>query len=309
MATLVLQAAGSMIGGAIGGPAGAMVGRALGGIAGAMIDSSLLNGSGGSVAGRNVEGPRIKEMDGLTSSEGNPVPRIYGRAKLGGQLIWATRFEEQVTSVVERAGQRGGKGFGGGGATAKSATKTSYSYFANLAVAVCEGPISFIRRIWADGREIDRTAINMRVYPGHAGQQPDPLILAKEGYAPGYGGTAYVVFERLALEEFGNRIPQFSFEVVRRVPGVTDLVRAVTLIPGATEFGYDPARRVQSNQTFRAYIVTVRAAKPWATKRHPAQRRSARWPDLSHLPVQRTETRFSCQGSPKPPTRPSIRLR
>ncbi len=50
------------------------------------------------------------------------------------------------------------------------------------------------------------------------------------GFAPAYRGVAYVVFEDLALEPFGNRVPQFTFEVVRPAQGdgieaVPDLVR------------------------------------------------------------------------------------
>jgi hypothetical protein len=138
--------------------------------------------------------------------------------------------------------------FGGGQSAAAQTTVTvSYRYFANLAVAICEGPVSFVRRIWADGREVDLTTVTMRVHTGWEGQQPDPLILAREGPSPAYRGVAYVVFERLALADYGNRIPQFSFEVVRRVGGgATDMIRAVTLIPGATEFGYDQTQRIQS---------------------------------------------------------------
>ena len=73
-------------------------------------------------------------------------------------------------------------------------------------------------------------------------QDADSLIVAKEGgEAPAYRGTAYVVFERMPLAEFGNRIPQLSFEVFRPVPGIEEHVRAVCVIPGSTEFGYDTA--------------------------------------------------------------------
>ena len=48
-----------------------------------------------------------------------------------------------------------------------------------------------------------------------------------------------MVFERLPLADFGNRVPQFSFEVIRPVDGLNRMVRAVCLIPGASEFGYD----------------------------------------------------------------------
>ena len=58
---------------------------------------------------------------------------------------------------------------------------------------------------------------------------------------PAYRGTAYVVFEDLALGNFGNRLPQLSFEVFRPLggeDGAESLIRAVTLIPSAGEFVY-----------------------------------------------------------------------
>jgi GTA TIM-barrel-like domain/Putative phage tail protein len=237
MATLLLQVAGGALGGLVGGPIGAFAGRALGAIAGSAIDGALLGGGGDS--GRVVEGPRMREMPGLGSTEGAAIPRVYGRARVGGELIWATRFEEVASTQVSRARAPGGK------STAKPArtVTTTYSYYANLAIGLCDGPIAFVRRIWADGREIDQSSIVMRLHRGDETQAPDPLIVAKEGAAnaPAYRGLAYVVFEYLPLEPYGNRIPQFTFEVVRPVDGLGRMIRAVCLIPGATEFGYAPS--------------------------------------------------------------------
>jgi hypothetical protein len=233
MATLVLSVAGSAIGGMLGGPVGATIGRSLGALAGSSLDQNLFS-SGGT---RIVEGPRLKEIDGLVSTEGLPIPRVYGRARIGGQLIWATRFEEEVTTTVTRS-----KGGGKGAPKAQKTYETTYSYYANLAIGLCEGPIAFVRRIWANGRELDLNTVTMRLHRGFENQEPDPLIAAKEaGEAPAYRGIAYVVFERLPLADHGNRVPQFSFEVVRAVPGVGGMIRAVTLIPGASEFIYHPA--------------------------------------------------------------------
>ena len=106
MATLVLQTVGSVVGGMVGGPLGAMAGRALGGLAGAAIDNALMSGSEDKV----VEGPRLKEIDGLTSTEGAPIPRVYGRARIGGQLIWATRLIEEANTKTERSGSQGRQG-------------------------------------------------------------------------------------------------------------------------------------------------------------------------------------------------------
>ncbi|MFN3671542.1 MAG: glycoside hydrolase/phage tail family protein [Bosea sp. (in: a-proteobacteria)] len=230
MATLLLQVAGQALGSALGGPIGGILGAALGGIAGAAIDQSLL-GQGGV---KRVEGPRLKEIGGLASTEGAPIPRLYGRARLGGQLIWATRFEEEIRLDVTRS-KSGGKGGG-----SPKTVETSYAYFANLAIGLCEGPISFVRRVWVDGRELDRSTVTLRVHRGLPDQEPDPLIVAKEaGEAPAYRDLAYVVFERLPLADYGNRVPQFAFEVVRAVDGLSGMIRAVTLIPGAGEFVYD----------------------------------------------------------------------
>ena len=240
MTTLVLQAAGGLVGG-IAGAATSLAGQAL---------SSLFAGGSADGGIRFTQGPRLTEMTGLTSQEGAPIPRLYGRARLGGQLIWATRFEETVntSATVQRQSARSGGKSLGGGAKATTTVSTTYSYSANLAIGLCAGPVGFVRRVWADGHEVDLTTLTMRVHRGDEAQAPDPLIVAKEGAAnaPSYRGLAYVVFERLALAAFGNRVPQFSFEVVRPVGAVGPMIRSVCLIPGATEFGYDtmPVARV-----------------------------------------------------------------
>ncbi|MBD8893487.1 baseplate multidomain protein megatron [Roseibium litorale] len=222
MATLILAAAGSAVGGLFGlGGIGAILGKAVGAVAGAGVDR-LLFGSR-----RAVEGSRLSDLTVQTSNEGAPLPLVYGRVRLAGQVIWATNFEEVVSE--ESAGGKGG---------GSSTTVRSYSYFANFAVALAEGPIDRIGRVWADGKELDTGPLTMRVYKGTEDQEPDPLIAAVQGEAPAYRGTAYVVFERLALAGFGNRIPQLAFEVIRAIEPLEAQVRAVTMIPGAGEFVY-----------------------------------------------------------------------
>jgi GTA TIM-barrel-like domain/Putative phage tail protein len=224
MATLLLGAAGAALGG-IFGPTAAIIGQAIGALAGNMVDNALLTPR------RSVSGPRLSTVSPFTAEEGTPIPRIYGAARVPGTLIWSTRLEE-ITSTS----RQGGKSLGGG-------TKvTKFSYFGSVAFALCEGEIGGIRRIWADGQELDQNDLAIRVYTGSETQLPDPLLLAKQGAgnAPAYRGIAYVVIERLALERFGNRIPQLQFEVLRPVGRLEKSIRAVTLIPGATEFGYEP---------------------------------------------------------------------
>jgi hypothetical protein len=229
MATIAFELLGSTLGQSLGGTFGAALGKAAGALAGGMLDRAFL----GQGTRRVQQGPRLTDLDGISASEGSAIPRIYGRVRLGGQVIWATEFEEQ--QVVEKSGGVGGK-------TATTARQKSirYVYSANVAIGLCEGPVAFVRRIWADGKAVDLSAITYRVYRGEEDQPADPLIVAKQGTAevPAFRGLAYIVFERFPLAEYGNRLPQFSFEIVRPLPGLPDRLKAVNIIPGSTEFGY-----------------------------------------------------------------------
>jgi hypothetical protein len=249
MASLVLSSAGSAIGGALFGPVGAFAGQLAGAIGGTMIDRSLFSSS--AAPPRTHEGPRLRDLEVMVSSEGAPIPRVYGRARVSGQVIWATALEESITTRTETTGGANSGGKGGGGNAAQPAqtiTTHTYSYYANIAVALAEGPVAHLGRIWADGKPLDLSGLNVRFYAGSEDQTADPLIVAKEGAenAPAYRGICYVVFERLPVGAFGNRIPQLSFEIVRPVGALESAIRAVTLIPGATEFGYEPATVTRS---------------------------------------------------------------
>lgn len=233
MAALVLSAAGAAAG-AVFGPVGAIAGRLAGAVIGNIIDKKLF-GPGEQTA----TGPRLADLGVMASTEGAPIPRVYGRARLAGQVIWATDLEEVATDST--APSSGGKG--GALLSGPTTTTTTYTYFANVAVGLCEGVIGRVGRIWADGKPLDLTGLTVRVHAGREDQLPDDLIAAREGAAnaPAYRGLAYVVFERLPLADYGNRIPQLTFEITRPVGALETMARAVTLIPGTTEFGYEPA--------------------------------------------------------------------
>ncbi|MCC5993166.1 MAG: glycoside hydrolase/phage tail family protein [Rhodobacteraceae bacterium] len=232
MATLVLSAAGAAIGsgfgGAVLGLSGMVIGRAIGATIGQAIDQRLM-GAGSS----GVETGRIERLRLTGASEGTPVARVWGRVRLGGQVIWASDFVEDVHV----------SGGGGGGKRPRQPTVTEYSYSVSVAVALCEGPILGIGRIWADGQEIAAADLNLRVYSGEEDQLPDPLIEAVQGAgrAPAYRGIAYVVIEDLPLGAYGNRVPQLGFEVMRALQSgqpqtLADHLRAVALMPGTGDF-------------------------------------------------------------------------
>ena len=235
MATLVLGAAGAAIGGSIGGAilgvSAATIGGFIGSTIGSVVDSWIISSLAPT---QRIEGARLDTLRITSATEGAVIPRLYGRMRMGGNIIWATDFREETKTTT----QGGGKGGGGG-----KVKTTEYLYYASFAVALCEGPITGIGRIWADGKPMDLSGVTWRWYPGDEAQTADPFIAARMGAAntPAYRGTAYVVFEELALSTYGNRLPQLSFEVFRPLadPDTAEgLTRAVTMIPASGEFTY-----------------------------------------------------------------------
>ncbi|WP_348533600.1 glycoside hydrolase TIM-barrel-like domain-containing protein [Hyphomicrobium sp. CS1GBMeth3] len=241
MATLALAAAGAAAGGALlpSGVSmlgltlsGAAIGGQIGAFAGNYIDNALFGASG---QRRTSEGPRLNDLRITSSTEGAPIPRLYGRTRVGGQVIWAADIRERV--VTRRSG--GGSAKGGTASTPATET-TEYRYYASFAVALSEGVISGIGRVWADGAEIDLSRLTHRLSHGTEDQLPDSAIVAVEGAgaAPAYRGIAYIVFEDMPLAPYGNRIPQLSFEVHRAVEAFGEEIKGVVMIPGSGEFVY-----------------------------------------------------------------------
>ena len=231
MATILFAAAGAALGAGFGGTvlglSGAVLGKAVGATVGRAVDQRIIG-----LGSDAVEVGKLDRFHVMGASEGAPIAKFWGRMRLAGQVIWASSFRE--TSQ-----KSGGKGM-------PSPKTVQFSYSVSLAIALCEGEILGIGRIWADGDEISPRSLNIRVYTGTEDQLPDALIEAQLGVslAPCYRGTAYVVIEELDLSAYGNRVPQFSFEVMRRAQGVEaekvsdlqDAIRAVALIPGTGEY-------------------------------------------------------------------------
>jgi len=218
MATLLLTAAGSLLG---------PIGGALGSLVGHQIDSAIFGGG-------SQSGPRLKELAVTTSSYGAALPRLFGRLRVPGTIIWATDLAEHR----EKSG--GGKG---------RPSVTSYSYSASFAVALASRPILGIGRIWADGNLLRGAAGDLKVdgafrlHTGELDQRPDPLIAAAEGttLCPAFRGIAYLVFEDLDLADFGNRIPALTYEVfadtgeltvARLADGIVERTDAAVTLPG-----------------------------------------------------------------------------
>lgn len=214
----VLSIGGAAIGFFVGGPAGAAWGLQLGGLAGSALFPTDLG---------TVSGPRLTDLSVQTSTVGAPIPIVYGTYAVSGNVIWSSGIIETVSRK-----KQGGKG-------GPTQTVKTYTYKVHCAVGVCEGEITGIVRIWADAKLIydareqlegesdedylARTSANAallastEMYLGTEDQLADPTIESIEGTGnvSGFRGLAYVVFTDFQLADYGNRIPNFRFEISR----------------------------------------------------------------------------------------------
>lgn len=168
-----------------------------------------------------VEGQRLSDEQRNSNSNafGSMIPKVQGKIKVQGQVIWGPQLKEVKTATSV------GKG-------GPSQTQITYTYYADFAVALAAGENEIIK-IWADtvliyngelrdstlSEAISRSKIDLdyvTVYTGTETQMPDPLIESYEGVGnvPAHRGLTYIVFENMPLEEYGNRRPIISAEIV-----------------------------------------------------------------------------------------------
>ncbi len=235
MSSVILSSVGGALGGAIAGPIGAGLGQGLGAAIGSEIDNEIF------FKKKYLPkiGPKLSEITMQTATYGKMIPIIYGKVKLAGNIIWASEVKEERQDHHQRRSKFGGK----------ILVSSQYSYSISLAIAIGEGEISEILRVWADDQLIDPRQAVYRFYNGSENQNPDPLIEAIEGYGrtPAFRGLSYIVIENLKLGEFGNRVPSFLFEVKRKIKinnpdgerPIEDRIKAMVMIPGSGEFVYD----------------------------------------------------------------------
>ncbi len=97
MASVVL----SIAGGAVAGP----IGAAIGSLVGAAIDSQIVAAL---TPTQRVEGARLDDLRFTTATEGAVIPRVYGRHRAGGNIIWATDFREETQTTTQGGARAAG---------------------------------------------------------------------------------------------------------------------------------------------------------------------------------------------------------
>jgi hypothetical protein len=204
-------------------------------------------------------GPRLDDLKVQTSSYGRMVPWVRGTVRIAGNVIWAAPLREVATTTTEEVGGKGGP--------SQTVSQTTYTYLADFSLALCEGEIDGIRRMWINGELVydigeDATAAtiissssrwsNLTIYTGSETQSPDPVMESYEGTGnvPAYLGTAHLVFEGLDVTQW-RTIPQIEVEVVcngSRAP--KNVFHDVSEAATADQYTFFDADRMQVWATF-----------------------------------------------------------
>lgn len=238
MATLVLGAVGAVAGSlATGGPWTAWKGFQVGAAIGSLIDGA--NQPGGEVG-------KLADRRFTGSSYGAGIPRIWGRVRVGGIVIWCQE-DAKGNHLVEHKHHvgGGGSGLGGGGGT-------EYWYSSTFAVAVAQGTIvasngdllhrsPALRRLYADDKivyDLDEWTAHAKAilkptsdfdfFAGTETQSPSSVIVAASGLASShvcaFRGLTYFVVLDMDLRDHGNRLPNWSAELETDAVTVGDIV-------------------------------------------------------------------------------------
>lgn len=150
---------------------------------------------------------RILSLQVQQSSQGLTLPVVYGRARVAGNLVWYgdfTTYEHKTTT------RQGGKG--GGGVKQED---VKYTYEAAVMMALCEGEIKGVTRIWRDKEKFSSPAsLRLTLYKGGEEQPVWPhLQQAKHAaQAISYSGTAYLCSPNYELTK-SAQIYSHNFEV------------------------------------------------------------------------------------------------
>ena len=154
---------------------------------------------------------RILSLQVQRSSQGLTLPVIYGRTRVAGNLIWYGDF---ITIEHKTTTQQGGKG--GGGVTQED---IKYTYEAAVMLALCEGEISGVGRIWRDKEKFDSLAQLRLTLMRGGDEQPLWTHLAQakhQDQALNYSGTAYLCSPNYELTK-SAQIYQHNFEVIGKL--------------------------------------------------------------------------------------------
>lgn len=251
---------GKYFGGGILSSIGRYAGSYLGKYAGSYLDKQLF----GFADQKSSHGQRtIQKHSNLKASfvlslakPGTPIPLSFGKTRLPGQIIWADSIKKTTHTASSS------KYFTLPNLAKSTTHYIEHKYFLSFAMCICEGEIQEITRVWNGNEPVNIGQYKFTLHKGTPFQMPDPCIQRKmNAQAPAFRDLAYIVFENLPLEDFGNVIPDLSFEVTRGAATTNnnmleDLVKSMVMIPGCGEYVYDTIIQRKELLTSQGAVIT-----------------------------------------------------
>lgn len=148
-----------------------------------------------------------------TASYGEVVPEILGTTRVSGNIIDYEDFTAHEHKTTTRTGKGGGS----------KHTDISYTYTVAAAIALCEGPIAGIGKVWKDKEvyQYPNESIQLTLFNGAVAQAPWPYMTSKHpDKALPYSGLAYMA----GVVDLGDRgsLPQYNFEVYGKLRDTGD---------------------------------------------------------------------------------------
>lgn len=151
---------------------------------------------------------RILSLQVQQSSQGLTLPVVYGRARVAGNLIWYGDFTTYGHKTTTRQGGKGGRG-------GVKQEDVKYTYEAAVMMALCEGEIKGVTRIWRDKEKFSSLAqLRLTLYKGGEEQPVWPHLQQARhaAQAVSYSGTAYLCSPNYELTK-SAQIYSHNFEV------------------------------------------------------------------------------------------------
>jgi hypothetical protein len=240
------------------------------GIAGAVVGSFFgmpqLGFVVGSILGQllfptkqpDQQGPRLGDLSVMTSVYGAPWAICYGTFRQSGNMIWSRPLIEKEADTHS----------GGKGGMFDGPKQKNYNYYATFAVGFAQCTSFDVLRIWFDKKLVydsrSATMMNniqgaMRFYNGSETQMPDPVMEAwvGAGLAPAHRGLTYILFDTIAVNDYGRRIPQVEAEIAYTGTGATPTRLGVSFgVPSGGLFnGYQSSGFAVDRRRRKVYVV------------------------------------------------------
>jgi len=199
---------------------------------------SFLRGSGAA----NAQPAYVPEYTGLqiqTSTNGVPIPILYGVNKISFNLIWQGGFFANPQYTKTSSGGKGGH---------SSSQVSGYQYYTALILGLCEGPVTTVSQTWAGTSVGIPGDLSLSFFSGTTPQAPWSFLSTYySSQSLPYGGLAYLSAPQFYLGADAT-LPSLTFEVYGFLSSATT---------SAVVNGYDadPALVIQDFLTSSQYGV------------------------------------------------------